>query len=97
MRLALVVASVTVLSICAAAADPQTTSSTPSAVTAQPAPAANSDPNKMVCKNTPAKIGSRIGGGRECRTQREWDDITAQNQREIEKMQASGNLSPQGH
>lgn len=31
------------------------------------------DLDQVVCKPLPPKIGSRIGGGRECLTQREWN------------------------
>jgi hypothetical protein len=96
MRFALLFASAAVLSISNAVADPPAATSTPTATTAQPVTDAN-DPDKVVCRTKAAKTGSRLGATRECRTQREWDNIMAQNQREIEKMQANGNLSPQGH
>jgi hypothetical protein len=85
-----------VLAMTAAAADPVapgTTSATPAAAPAQP-PVASDDPNRMVCRTLEAKTGSRIGGRRECRTQREWDDIRQQNQHELEKMQARDSLGP---
>lgn len=97
MRFALLAISVAVLSISSAFADPPATpAATPAAAPAQPAATAN-DPNKIVCRSKAAKIGSRLGATRECRTQREWDDISAQDRREVEKMQAGGNLAPQGH
>lgn len=96
MRIALLIASVTTLAISAALADPAATSAPPAVVT-QPASATTSDADKMVCRSKAAKIGSRLGATRECRTQREWDAISTQDRREIEKMQAGGNLSPQGH
>jgi hypothetical protein len=59
-----------------------------------PAPAqtaaATNDGDKMVCRTLSAKTGSRLGGRRECRTQREWDDILHQQQDETSKMQARG-------
>lgn len=59
-----------------------------------PAPAqqaaATSDGDKMVCRSFAAKTGSRLGARRECRTQREWDDIQHQQQDETSKMQARG-------
>jgi hypothetical protein len=56
---------------------------------AQPA-ATVSDGDKMVCRTLPSKTGSRLGARRECRTQREWDDIQHQQQDETAKMQARG-------
>jgi hypothetical protein len=56
---------------------------------AQPA-AATSDGDKMVCRTLAAKTGSRLGARRECRTQREWDDILHQQQDETSKMQSRG-------
>lgn len=35
--------------------------------------AAESSRDEIICKMTPPKTGSRLGGGRECHTQREWD------------------------
>jgi hypothetical protein len=59
-----------------------------------PAPAqqaaAVSDGDKMVCRSLAAKTGSRLGPRRECRTQKEWDDIQHQQQDETSKMQARG-------
>lgn len=97
MRIALLIASVATLSISSALADPPATSSTPSAVTTQPASATTNDADKIVCRSKAAKIGSRLGATRECRKQREWDAIMAQDRREIERMQAGGNMAPQGH
>jgi hypothetical protein len=96
MRFALLFVSAAVLSISSAVADPPAASSAPSVATTQPPPTVN-DPDKLVCRTKAGKTGSRLGATRECRTQAEWDNIMAQNQREIEKMQANGNLSPQGH
>jgi hypothetical protein len=73
------------------AAAPQT--STPAAVQA-PAAASSSDRDKIECRTLPPKTGSRLGGRRECRSAREWEDIRQQNEREIEKMQTRDNLSP---
>jgi len=57
-------------------------------VTAQPVAAVPDDMSKMECRMLGAKTGSRLGGHRECRTRREWEDIRHQNEHEIEKMQA---------
>ncbi len=39
--------------------------------TAAAAPA--NDPDEIVCKLTAAPTGTRLGGGRECHTQRDWN------------------------
>jgi hypothetical protein len=80
-----------------AIADPAQPAPAQPASNAQPAPATASGLDKMICRAMPAKTGSRLGATRQCRTQREWNDIMAQDQREIQKMQARDNLSPQGH
>jgi len=56
---------------------------------AQAAAAPNTG-DKMVCRNLAAQTGSRLGGRRECRTQKEWDDIQHQQQDETSKMQTRG-------
>lgn len=75
--------------VTAAAADPASPASSTATPAAAPmaAPVAASDPDRMVCRTMDAKTGSRIGGRRECRTQREWDDIRHQSEHELEKMQ----------
>jgi hypothetical protein len=63
-----------------------------------PAPAAaSSELDKTVCRVMMPATGTRLGARRECRTQREWDDIRRQNQKEVSKMETRDNLSPQGH
>jgi hypothetical protein len=60
-----------------------------------PAPAATSDAakqselDKMVCRQMAPATGTRIGARRECRTQREWDDIRQQSQKETSKMEGN--------
>ena len=63
---------------------------------ATPAPAASSDADKMVCRNMAPATGSRLGARRECRTQREWDDIRIQSQKETNHMEGS-TLGPRGN
>ena len=58
-----------------------------------PPPQAAAAPNagdKMVCRTLAPQTGSRLGARRECRTQKEWDDIQHQQQDETSKMQARG-------
>ncbi len=88
------VASIAVVLIASASADPvapASTSPAPASASAQ-APLAASDPDKVECRTLAAKTGSRLGGRRECRTAREWDDIRHQNEHELEKMQARDSL-----
>ena len=66
-----------------------------------PAPAATdaakpSDLDKMVCRTMAPATGTRIGARRECRTQREWDDIRLQSQKETNKMEGT-TLAPRGN
>lgn len=67
-----------------------------------PAAAAASDPsvaselNKVVCRTMTAPTGTRIGARRECRTQREWDDIRQQSEKETTKMQGTA-MAPRGN
>jgi hypothetical protein len=64
---------------------------------ANPAPNPAADEDKIVCRNLGAPTGTRLGGRRECRTQREWDDVRHQDANEISKMQARDALGPSGH
>ena len=66
-----------------------------------PAPAASdaaktAELDKMVCRTMAPATGTRIGARRECRTQREWDDIRQQSQKETNKMEGS-TLAPRGN
>ena len=68
-----------------------------------PAPAASnaakvSDVDKMVCRTMAPATGTRIGARRECRTQREWDDIRQQSQKITGQMEsASHTTNPTGN
>ena len=81
----LMLAAAAVVSTAAAGAGAE---SPPTTVTAQPAAVVPDDMSKMECRMLNAKTGSRLGGHRECRTRREWEDIRHQKEHEIEKMQA---------
>jgi hypothetical protein len=48
-----------------------------------------SDPNKVICK-TISETGSRLKRTRACHTAREWEDLRAQTDRNVEKIQAQG-------
>jgi hypothetical protein len=45
------------------------------------------DPDRVVCQNGPPPTGSRIGGGRVCHTQREWDRMREEQRHIIESHQ----------
>jgi len=88
-------ASIMTVLATSAIADPAAPAPTPApAATPVAAPVSDSDPNKMVCRTNNAKTGSRLGATRECRTQREWDDIRHQDAHELEKMQARDAMAP---
>lgn len=38
------------------------------------------DLDQIVCKEKPPEIGSRLGGGRECHTQRQWNQRMRESQ-----------------
>jgi hypothetical protein len=59
---------------------------------AAPAAAASSAANldEVVCKTLPPKLGSRIGGGRECRTQRVWNWIQRDSQEITRRQEQMG-------
>ena len=50
----------------------------------------------IVCKNMPPKVGSRLGGGRECHTQREWDRVEKESQDLTRRQEQTGYTGP-GH
>lgn len=63
------------------------------AQSAGPSPAASStdnDPNRIVCHSTPAPTGTRIGAGRECHTQKQWDEMRQQDQQTLNSVQLKG-------
>lgn len=68
-----------------------------------PAPAAvstdaskASELDKMVCRQMEPATGTRIGARRECRTQREWDDIRQQSAKDTDKMQGNRGIAAPG-
>jgi len=48
------------------------------------------DLDQVVCKDAPPSIGSRIGGGRECLTQREWNRRMRESQDTTRRQQVLG-------
>ena len=51
--------------------------------------------DEIVCKNEPATTGSRLGGGRECHTVREWNQRQKEAQ-DITRMQERTGLATPG-
>ncbi len=87
MRDFVLVLAVMLFSTAAASAGDESPSAQ-TTVNARPAAAVPEDMDKMECRMMGAKTGSRLGGHRECRTRREWEDIRHQDEHEVEKMQA---------
>jgi len=54
------------------------------------APQATADADQIVCKMTAPPTGSRLGGGRECHTQRDWDQRQKDAQKSVEDKQKLG-------
>lgn len=93
-KFALMLVSSVGLSVCASAAMADAAAPAPVPATQ---PAANqAELDKMVCRTLAPATGTRIGARRECRTQREWDDIRLQSQKETNKMEGS-TLAPRGN
>lgn len=80
---------VVALIVLAAASFPVGAYSDP-AQSGNPAQTAGSDPDQIICKTTAPVTGSRLGGGRECRTQREWDEREKASQKDLMDKQAHG-------
>ncbi|HTT96551.1 MAG TPA: hypothetical protein VMF58_00765 [Rhizomicrobium sp.] len=95
-KFALLLVSTVGLTVAATAAMADAAPAAPAPV-ATPAPAANNaDLDKMVCRNMAPATGTRIGARRECRTQREWDDIRIQSQKETSHMEGTA-MAPRGN
>ena len=54
------------------------------------------DPNEILCKAVPPKIGTRLGGGRYCQTRRTWEDQRAQDRDLVEDAQMRDMHGPTG-
>ena len=93
-KFALMLVSTVGLTVCASAAMADAAAPAP-APSAQPATSV-SDLDKTVCRTLPPATGTRIGARRECRTQREWDDIRIQSQKETSKMEGTA-MAPRGN
>jgi hypothetical protein len=80
----------------AAAAAPAATASP--AAPAAPAAADSNGVNldEVVCKQTPPPTGSRLGGGRECHTVRQWNQMQLDSQSSLSHLQHSGSREAKG-
>jgi len=56
------------------------------------------NPDEIICKQTPPPTGSRLGGGRECHTRRQWEQMQ-KDAREVtqDRQTRDLELGPQGH
>jgi hypothetical protein len=90
------IAVIACLAFTPVSADPDSAQATPAqATTVQPATAqpatmaaAASDPlDQIVCHIKPPPTGSMLGGGRECHTQREWNQLQTQSQNGVSGFQ----------
>ena len=66
----------------------------PLPATAQPQVQEQSE-NTVICKMTPSITGSRLGGGRECRTVLEWKLREQDAQRMVRQLQRTGRSGDQ--
>jgi len=73
----------------AAAAPPAATAAAPAATSGN-GDAANLD--EIVCKQRPPKTGSRLGGGRECHTVRQWNQWQIDSRNALIHQQQMGNI-----
>lgn len=85
----------------APAAQTAQTTTAPAAPATQAAPAAVNDSSavnldEIVCKNQPPATGTRLGGGRECHTVREWNQREREAQDITRREQATGMVHPGG-
>ena len=68
------------------------TAQAPAAQTPQVTASASSghSPDEIVCRMSPPATGSRLGGARECHTQREWDNRMREAQAMVTTSQGHG-------
>jgi len=79
-----------------AAAQPSSPAATQSSPSATTSTAEANDLDRIVCKSGPPPTGSRIGVGRECHTQREWDRRMHEQQQELTRQQINRGCSAGG-
>jgi len=91
MRVQVLVAAI----VLAASSFPACAYSDP-AQSGNPPESADSDLDQVVCRLTPPPTGTRLGGGHECHTQREWDARQKEAQKELMERQMPAGLSASG-
>jgi hypothetical protein len=73
---------------------PQTAGTQPTENGTQASPKAPAsvaaDLDQIVCKNSPPPVGSRLGGGRECHSVREWNEQMHEVQQGTRRMESVG-------
>jgi hypothetical protein len=86
----------------AAPVAPSTTATTPApavapaaATTASATPA--EDPDEIICKQSAAPTGSRLGATRECQTRREWESAHQDAQDQLKNMDIKSGYGMNGH
>lgn len=85
-KFALLLVSTAGLMVLGGVARAEGSQASPDAVQVVPA----GDPDKLVCKSLAPPTGTRLGSRRECKTQREWDDIQRQARQQVEQQQSNG-------
>jgi hypothetical protein len=97
---ALLFSSAVVLAPALASAQETTAPAAPAAQTAQAAPATTDisrvNLDEIVCKQQPPATGSRLGGGRECHTVREWNQRQKDAQDTTRQQEMGGYSRPGG-
>ena len=68
-------------------ADQDQPAAAPPAATQPPASTETTGRDEIICKTEPPPTGTRLGGGRECHTQQEWDSRMHETQKALEKLQ----------
>jgi hypothetical protein len=94
MIAAVAFSSAIVLTPVLAAAQQTASAAAPAAPVASDNTGTNLD--EVVCKNSPPPTGSRLGGGRECHSQREWNERQQEAQRALLRLQTIGHKVPGG-
>ena len=75
---------------------PAATPVAPSATTTAAATPAE-DPNEIICKQSAAPTGSRLGATRTCQTRREWEQAHQDAQDALKNIDIKSSYGPNGH
>ena len=98
---ALLFSATVVLAPAIAAAQATSAPAAPASSAASDTPVATTDSSAVnldavVCKNEPPTTGTRLGGGRECHTVREWNERQRESQDATRREQSTGFKVPGG-